>query len=153
MLDARDFGDVSGLEQAANGQGVTIESLLEPAMACIHAASAEKEKNLPLRAAEAEAVGKIAAQRLPELLLLVLGHLQQVVVVLLELLVLLDNLRVSNTAIGIVGALAVATVAAATVTALPALLHTKGPVLAIDHLSRQAQKHLHLFFCLLHGPL
>lgn len=54
------------------------------------------EMTVPLGAAESEAVGKLPLQGSPELLALLLGKLEKVVVVAFEPVVLLDDLGVSG---------------------------------------------------------
>jgi hypothetical protein len=51
----------------------------------------EKGANIPLRTAEAEAVGQFTLQRIPELYPLLFRKVEQSVVVLLELFILLHN--------------------------------------------------------------
>lgn len=59
----------------------------------------EKKENLPLRTTETERIRQLPSQRLPEKLLLVLIHLDQIIIVLLQLLIFLDNLRIANASI------------------------------------------------------
>ena len=82
-------------------------------------------RNVPFRATEPEAVGELALESVPEGDVLLLGKFQQSIVVLLESLVRLDNVRVlcvgTVLAAGLVGVaiLAVSAHAAAAV----AILH------------------------------
>ena len=58
--------------------------------------------DVPLRTAEAEAAGKVALERLPELGPLLLRQVENGVVVLLELVILLDNGGEPRLAVGVV---------------------------------------------------
>lgn len=80
---------------------------------------------VPLGTAESEAVGELPLQGSPELLTLLLGKLEKIVVVAFELVVLLDDLGVSG--VGLVATAVVIVVAAtlaATATTTALLYHT-----------------------------
>ena len=57
-----------------------------------------QESVLPFGAAKSEAVGKLASERLPEFLLLLLREIEEGIVVVLKVLIFLDDGRVSPAA-------------------------------------------------------
>lgn len=79
------------------------------------------ERSVPFGTAEAEAVGKLALQGIPKLLLLILGELDQGVVELLELRILLLEGRVVAPAAVVASTAAASTAAAKAATSLAAL--------------------------------
>lgn len=84
---------------------------------------------VPLGTAESEAVGELPLQGSPELLTLLLGKLEKVVVVALELVVLLDDLGVSGVGLMTTAAVVVVTATlAATATTTALLYHTNTSV-------------------------
>lgn len=79
---------------------------------------ARNKLDAPLGTAEAEAVGQLAPQCLPELRLLFVRELQQRVVVLLKLLVLLLEGRIVSPAVSALAAAATTASTAASTTVL-----------------------------------
>lgn len=128
MLDLDDFGNVSGSQKSLDGKRMAMRQSYRLAGKKPMDQELKEKKRIkltrahkldaPLRTAEAEAVGQLAPQSLPELRLLLVGKLKQRVVVLLKLLILLLERRIVSPA---VSALAAAATTASTATSTTVL--------------------------------
>lgn len=88
VLDADDLGDVPGLQKSLDGERMAGD------WSATFATRRDSPVGLPFRTTEPEAIGELASQRLPILLLLLIRELEECVIELLQVLVLLDDSRI-----------------------------------------------------------
>lgn len=122
VFNLDDFGNVSGSQKPLDGERMAMRQSLAlsarnqtDAIGRVGKNQHERAKhNVPLGAAEAEAVGQLALQCIPELRLFLLWKLQQRIVKLLELLILLLESRVVPPALAAITASSASTTASTT---------------------------------------